>query len=108
MRWFTKKGSFRAFFFFYQVLFCLVCLQHCTDSFYCSDFYFVSFVTEHEDPAAPLDTDASIVYRGRGGAYQTSLPVCPPPNMRGGRMDSSVENVHLYINVFGTVSFLQC
>lgn len=49
-------------------------------------FLFVSFFTEHEDPAAPLHTDASIVYRGRGGAYQTRLgPITsclPQPNVR--------------------------
>lgn len=72
-----KKGSFRAFFFFFIKSYFVLSAYNIALILLLLGFRFVSFVTDHEDPAAPLHTDASIVYRGRGGAYQTSLPVCP-------------------------------
>lgn len=124
-----KKGPFRVCFSQKAVksyLFCLssVCLQHCTDRFFffsviffvCVLFFFLA-VTEHKGPAAPLHTDASIVYREEEeeeGPHQTRptpITSCldPQPHprdsrlsrrrrRRSSRMDSSVKNVHLYIN----------
>lgn len=54
----------------------------------------------------PLHIDASIVYRGRGGARRTRpIPVtsCLDPSVHGRRhgngMERSAEKVHLYTNV---------
>lgn len=83
--------------------------------FLCVLFFFLA-VTEHKGPAAPLHTDASIVYREEEeeeGPHQTRptpITSCldPQPHPRdsrlsrhrrsSSRMDSSVKNVHLYIN----------